>query len=110
MIKKHLILVIISLLLVATSTEVVVIDEPSPPTSGADSHSPLMLTALSEVDTSVNPRQILKVMAVPGYARRHGFNHIVLGTWNCKGELSGNLRLWNNPIEHLQDTIAEDNG
>jgi hypothetical protein len=46
---------------------------------------PILLSTVESVSIEDSPETILKEMAVPGFGRKHGFNHIVLDGWTCSG-------------------------
>ena len=43
----------------------------------------VMLTHIQNVTDLLSPAKILKSLAVPGFASKNGYNHVVLEGWSC---------------------------
>ena len=46
-------------------------------------------------------------MGVPGFGRKHGFNHIVLNGWTCSGEMGSPLKVWSAPNAYLGTLLSD---
>ena len=66
----------------------------------------VMLTHIQNVTDLLSPAKILKSLAVPGFASKNGYNHVVLEGWSCQGDQGLPLKIWQKPNRYLNNSIG----
>jgi hypothetical protein len=65
-----------------------------------------MLANIQNVTDLLSPAKILKSLAVPGFASKNGYNHVVLEGWSCQSDLGLPLKIWQKPNTYLNNSVG----
>jgi len=66
----------------------------------------VLFTTVTSISNVKSSQVILEQLAVPGFARKHGFNYVALDGWTCQGDMGLVIKVWQSPTQYLNHTLA----